>query len=104
MHGIREAQSLAIHREVAERLRADPDAVLAKARANLNRWMRERGDQPSLCEWRAILDHRPVEELVQWLCGDDADAVRLRQSSPFAGVLGPREIWRIKRDHAPART
>jgi hypothetical protein len=28
--------------------------------------------------------------------------VRMRQSSPFAGVLSPREVWEIKKHHATA--
>lgn len=93
-------RSLALHRRVAERLRQDP-SLLKVARANLERWLArdQAGDlaAESVREWQEILDTRSLEELCELLVSNDEDATRLRQSSPFAGVLSAAEVWEIKR-------
>lgn len=61
-----------------------------KARDNLNRWAAAGAAGPWADEWRDLLD-RPVAELAAFLVSTSEDAFRLRQSSPFAGVLPPEE-------------
>jgi hypothetical protein len=91
--------SLAMGRRVAARLGRQPE-LLQLARENLDRWTRLNADAPSLlrcyAEWREILD-RPLEEICRILISDSEEARRLRQNSPFAGVLSPREVWELKR-------
>ena len=91
--------SLALGRRVALRLSRQPD-LLQIARENLDRWARRNADVPSLlrcyAEWREILE-RPLEEICRLLNSDSEEARRLRQNSPFAGVLHPREVWELKR-------
>jgi hypothetical protein len=100
--------SLEMARRVADRLRRDPE-LLEIARANLARWTRQNASVGSLlrcyAEWEALLS-RPVEEICDLLCSDADDAQRLRQNSPFAGVLSPAEVWEIKArfHHAPTPT
>lgn len=84
-------------------MRRDPETVVAKAQGNLDRWIESRGPLPVLLEWRRLLDELRVNELEEVLVGSDEDSTRLRQSSPFAGVLGAREVWEIKRGHEEAR-
>src|SRR5438445_7523534 len=48
----------------------------------------------ALGEWREILD-RPWPEIAALITDADEPAVRLRQSSPFAGVLTPGERRRV---------
>jgi len=48
-------------------------------------------------EWLAILD-RPVDEIQAILLAETDEGQRLRQSSPFAGVVPFREVWAIKRE------
>jgi hypothetical protein len=90
--------SLELARRVAERVRCRPE-VLEIAHANLARWMRQNAGSPSLMrcysEWKKILT-RPVEEICELLSSDSEHAQRLRQNSPFAGVLTPAEVWEIK--------
>jgi len=98
--------SLELGRRVAERMRRQPE-VVAIAQANLLRWLRINASAPSLlrcyAEWRQILA-QPVEEICDLLCSETEEARRLRQNSPFAGVLTPKEVWEIKSRfrHAPA--
>jgi hypothetical protein len=77
-------RSLALHRLIAEKVRADP-ALLDKARENLRRWQGTTGG-PSLAEWRQILSG-PVDQVAQFLVERSQKATRLRQSSPFPGIL-----------------
>ncbi len=97
-HRLIDERSLAFHRLVAEKLRADP-GLLDLARANLCRWEASASPRvrPVLAEWRALID-APRDELLAVLAGGDERATRLRQSSPFAGALTPGERFAILRE------
>jgi hypothetical protein len=88
-------RSLAMHTLIARKLARDP-GLLAMARGNLKRWgERWGGDAPAwLGEWQAILK-RPWREVAALITELSPLATRLRQSSPFAGVLTPQERKRI---------
>ena len=108
-HELQDAVSLEIARSVAARLRASP-SLLQMALGNLDRWSCQNADTPSLLrcydEWRQILG-LPLEEICRRLCAETQEGQRLRQNSPFAGVLSPEEVWEIKsrlRRHAAAPT
>lgn len=94
LHARAEARSLELHRAIAERLRRDP-AVLERARALVRRWLA--GGTVSgrwAGRWAEILG-RPLPEIEALLVDPGQEARDLRQTSPFAGVLSPRERWRI---------
>jgi hypothetical protein len=87
-------RSLAMHRAIAEKLRADP-SLLAIARENLDRWLTQRGSsQPYWDAWREILK-RPLEEVLSLMVEESEKMTALRQSNPFPGILTPRERWAI---------
>jgi hypothetical protein len=86
-------RSLMMHRIIAERLRGNP-ALLEVARGNMARWNCQ--DRGWWREWSVILQ-QPLADIVALLERDDEEACRLRQSSPFAGVLTPQEVWELKR-------
>lgn len=88
-----------LHARVAEKLRQDPDRVLAIARRNITRWgqIDPRGNRPWMEAWSEILDHDPGETAL--LLVDSSPRMReLRQSSPFAGVLTVPERLRTLRE------
>ena len=90
-----------IHRRVAAMIATDPDRVLGKARDNLHRWSLARQGSAAgavLTEWLNLLEKSSPNEVAEFLVSGSARAVRMRQSSPFAGVLPPREVWAIKRN------
>ncbi len=91
--------ALAYHRAVAERLRAEPEAVLELARRNLNRWTEGdafgAGERASLEEWREILSEADVERLIAIITDTSDEGQRLRSSSPFVGALSPEERLEI---------
>ncbi len=104
-HGLQDSVSLEIARRVVERLRPSPE-LLSVAHGNLGRWSRLNADTPSLlrcyAEWSRILE-RPLDEICDVLRAENEESQRLRQNSPFAGILSPSEIWEIKsrlRHHA----
>lgn len=100
VHHHRELESLEIHRQVARRLDEDPGPVLTRARENVGRWISSRPTDALsgvFSEWEEILAAFSLKDLAAFIVSNDANAVRLRQSSPFAGVLSPREVWDIKR-------
>jgi hypothetical protein len=94
-HRLREARSLALHCLTAQKIERDP-ALLDVARRNLQRWTeRAQGEGPRyLREWREILE-LPWPAIAEFITSFGERAVRLRQSSPFAGILTPHERRRV---------
>lgn len=95
LHRVLEARSLALHCLIARRIMADP-SLIAVARHNVDAWRRRAaGAEPGyLDEWRRILA-LPPPQLAALITEQSENAVRLRQSSPFAGVLTAAERKRI---------
>jgi len=84
-------------RAVAESIDRDPERLgLARARTTCERWLREYGPDPNVEEWRGIIS-RSWEEIRRTLLDESERGARLRQNSPFAGVLPPRQRWDIYR-------
>jgi hypothetical protein len=98
-HAFLDEFARAYHRAVADRLRAEPSAVLEHARRNLDRWTEGDafgpGELASLGEWRRILDEADVNRLVEVITDVSDEGQRLRSSSPFVGVLSPEERLEI---------
>lgn len=92
-HRLAEQRSLAYHRAIAVRLVREP-ALLARARTKVAAWRAE-GRSPFYARaWEQLLSG-PTETLAQFLVADTEEARALRQATPFAGALEPRERWRI---------
>lgn len=105
MHGHRkqDLMSLAYHEEVVRRLLADA-SVRTDALARLQRWQRQgaiHGEYAS--RWNELLA-LPEAELAEHLVRDDDEMQALRQTSPFAGTLSPRERWALRRSVLDALT
>lgn len=83
-------RSRALGAAVADKLWDDP-SLLRVAHDNLERWECIREPEPVLEEWRTILSMSSLEELRELLTEESERARRVRQSSPFAGVLSPEE-------------
>jgi hypothetical protein len=94
-----DARSLALHRQVAQKIRAAPE-LFQLATGNLARWKRRGVTDPLVDEWQRILDTGLDAALTA--ATDDSDrGALLRRSSPFPGVLTATErtailtAWRI---------
>lgn len=95
-HAVAEDVSLELHRAVAERLLARPD-LLERARRRVAGWLRDGPvARPYAEAWQAILAE-PVDAVARFLVDSGERARQLRQASPFAGFLSPRERWSIWR-------
>ena len=92
-------------RRIAARLRRDR-RVLNVARANLKRWMTGDGRnvRASFREWDRILTRLSRAEIADFLQSDTPLARRLRQSSPFCGVLNEAERLAIAERHEKTGT
>ncbi len=87
-------RSLALHRAIADKLRADP-TLLSIAVENIERWSQTAGrSQPYWDAWREILQ-LPLPEILELLVEDSGRMAAMRQATPFAGVLTPAERWAI---------
>lgn len=89
-HAGRDDEKMRLHRAIAQHLLRDPKRVLAIARANLRRWREQDADTPYYEEWDDLLRTLSVQELADLIVADSEEARRLRQSTPFVGVV-PRE-------------
>jgi hypothetical protein len=94
-HRVLDARSLALHCLIAQKIMADP-SLIDIARRNLAAWRNKAsGAEPHyLAEWQRILA-RPWPQVAGLITEQSENATRLRQSSPFAGVLSTVERRRI---------
>ena len=97
-HGFQDAVSLELARRIADGLPQHPEWI-DLGRSNLERWARLNSQAPSLLccyeEWRELLA-RPIVEICAALTAETDEGQRVRQNSPFAGVIPPSEVWNIK--------
>lgn len=96
LHRLAEERSLAYHAAVADRLRREPD-LLAIARARLAEWIAAGHSPEHARAWQEILT-RPLGDILAFLVDPGERARELRQSTPFAGFIDPRERWRLWRE------
>ena len=94
-HRLLEARSLAMHALIASKIVRDP-TLSAIPRNNIERWSaRWKDDAPAwLYEWTEMLK-QPWSRVAALITEPSERAARLRQSSPFAGVLSKEERRRI---------
>jgi hypothetical protein len=98
LHDLAAERSLAYHREIALRMVRDPD-ILQKARDRVRDWMTQTPERPFVQRWSRILQGT-TDSVAAFIVDRSEFAQEMRQSTPFAGVLKPRERWRIWRETA----
>jgi hypothetical protein len=91
---LRRSISLAIVR------RFTPCEIRAQILANLHRWERQGVWGAAYKEWRDIADGKDDGELFAAMLGRDENAVRLRQSAPFVGLLPKGEVRKLNEEAA----
>ena len=93
-HQLAEKRSLALHREVARRLRDRPE-LLDTARERVRDWLENGRVSRDWAEaWNEALDGT-LDEVIVRITDRSQHARDLRQTSPFAGALDPRVRWEI---------
>lgn len=96
-HRVAEARSLALHREVARRIRERPE-LLDEVRARVEAWLRDGSVAiPYARSWWEILS-RDLERIVEAILDPSERGRDLRQCTPFAGIIDPRTRWKILDD------
>ncbi len=89
-------RSLALARAIAEILDRDPSrGGLEHARLTCERWRRQ-VPSPAVEEWSRILGME-WEAIRAVLLDPGERGRRLRQCSPFCGILSPQERWEVYR-------
>jgi len=83
-------RSLALDKAIAQKLQQEPQ-LLQRAKDTLQRWIHQREPEIPLAlqEWQEILD--TWLKILELLTSFDEEARRLRQSSPFCGILSEEE-------------
>lgn len=98
-HEKNDRTSLELARRIASELPNRPEWI-ELAKQNLMRWKSRNAESPGLVrcydEWLELLEHS-LNEVCAELLAESERGQRLRQNSPFAGALTPREVWDIKR-------
>lgn len=92
-HERNERRSLEGHKLIAAKLRQNPD-LLSIAWENIAK-ARKVYDGDVLLEWEVVL-RAPIELICEFIQSDSQTAIRMRQSTPFAGILSQEErdaIW-----------
>ena len=77
-----------------------PGQVRAQILANLHRWKRQGVWVSAFDEWREIAKRDDDGALFAAMLGRHENAVRLRQSAPYAGLLSPQEVGKLNEEAA----
>jgi hypothetical protein len=102
-HRLAEERSLAYHQAIAERLLGDP-RILDEARRVVEAWLQDTSPTAHYAEaWRTVLAG-DAATVAAFITDPGEHARELRQSTPFLGVLSPRERWAIWDAVREART
>ena len=95
-HRVAEERSLALHGEVARRMRANPE-ILVHARERVQSWSQQGSlNRFWVEEWERIL-RGSIDEVSAAIIDPSERGRALRQSTPFAGAIDPRTRWAILR-------
>jgi len=109
-HGLRPTRRGGLRHEELDELRLTmalaivrqftPDQVRAQILANLHRWKRQGVWVSAFDEWREIAKRDDDGALFAAMLGRHENAVRLRQSAPYAGLLSPQEVGKLNEEAA----
>lgn len=81
--------------------RFTPREIRAQILANLHRWRQQGVTVSAYDEWQKIAEEADDGALFAALLGRNEDAVRLRESMPFIGLLSQEEVKTLHEEAAP---
>lgn len=85
-HQLHEMCSLMMHRIVVEHFQENPIKIIEFGLNNLQRWRKKGVSCDDFEIWEEILRFSP-QRLPEILSNTNEESIRLRQSSPFAGLV-----------------
>ena len=88
-HNRIDARSLVMHRVIAKKLMQNPE-LLQKAKDNIKRWRMQGVEVSAFKEWENIIDSG-LNNVIRIITANTEESARLRQSTPFTGILTPKE-------------
>jgi antitoxin component of MazEF toxin-antitoxin module len=91
---LRRTMALAVVRQFT------PGQIRAQILANLHRWKRQGVWGAAYKEWRRIAEGKDDGELFAAMLGRHENAVRLRQSAPFVGLLSKAQVKGLNEEAA----
>lgn len=80
--------------------RFTPAQIRAQILANLHRWKQQDAWVSAYEEWQRLVKSGDDGALFAAMLGRDEDAVRLRQSMPFVGLLSQEEVRHLHEEAA----
>ena len=105
-HSSLDRRSLAFHVAIVEKLRADPK-LLEKVRDRLRGMLSDErvsiSTRDAYGEWLEVIEQHSFEKVLSLLVDPSEEGNRLRQSTPFAGILSKAEREAITRKMASIR-
>jgi hypothetical protein len=88
-------RSLAMHRAIAAKLLAGDLSPIEIGLRNLDRWTPTAGRSTHYLDQGREILIKPPKEIAALIVEESERMTALRQASPFAGALTPKERWRI---------
>jgi hypothetical protein len=99
-HDLIDRRGLELNKLVAEKILQQPE-LMDLVRNRLERTLSEarlsESSKDALREWQKILSTHSLHEVLKILTEDSDEGQRLRQSSPFSGILSQRERLEVFR-------
>ena len=80
--------------------RFTPREIRAQSLANLHRWKKQGAWVSAYDEWRELVERGDDGALFAMMLGRDENAVRLRQSMPYVGLLSQDEVRKLNEEAA----
>lgn len=91
---------MAMHGLIRKRLLENPQGVMSRALKTLKRWKSQGITCAVNDEWEQLLQSGNPDHIARILSDPGENAVRLRHSSPFTGILSDSERMQIIREYA----
>lgn len=106
-HEVVDQRSLELNTVISQKITRNP-RLLAKTRQEIIDYLKTPDIAPSrkqvLREWLRLLNGSSLQKITEILTGTDEESCRLRQSSPFTGILTQRERLQIFKKYEALRT
>lgn len=93
-HSTIDQRSIDLHRKIAEKIRNNP-SLFSLAQKKLSEFITAGNSSlPYFIQWKEIFDSG-LDFVLKEITKDTEKMRALRQSSPFTGILTPKERWSI---------